>query len=153
MQVAASLPKSSNFKLVDVWLVYCIFSTFIIIVFHVIIDLLQFAEAREAVGGPVTLVSGFGGMAEKKAFPSPTKKEVGHAQTTHRFNGFPYNGVHLGWESKEEKLKGSPTVKGIEGRLKIRLTMKRMEKFGRIFVALVFLVFNAIYWLTAYTTR
>lgn len=152
MQVAASLPKSSNFKLVDVWLLFCIFSSFIIIVFHVIIDLLQFAEAREALRGPVTLVSGLGGMVEKKPLPSHTKEE-GHAQTTDRFRGFPYNGVQFGWESKEEKLKGSPTAKGIGRRFKIRLTMKSMENFGRVFVAFVFFVFNAIYWLTAYTTR
>nr|XP_027221917.1 gamma-aminobutyric acid receptor subunit beta-like [Penaeus vannamei] len=38
-QVSSSLPKTSYFKLVDVWLLFCIFSTFLVIVFHIIIDL------------------------------------------------------------------------------------------------------------------
>ncbi|XP_071516802.1 LOW QUALITY PROTEIN: uncharacterized protein [Panulirus ornatus] len=37
-QVSASLPKTSYFKMVDVWLLFCIVMSFIIIIFHAIID-------------------------------------------------------------------------------------------------------------------
>ncbi|KAK3887647.1 hypothetical protein Pcinc_008254 [Petrolisthes cinctipes] len=38
-QVSSSLPKTSYFKMVDVWLLFCIVMSFLIIIFHVIIDL------------------------------------------------------------------------------------------------------------------
>ncbi|XP_071530537.1 uncharacterized protein [Panulirus ornatus] len=37
-QVSESLPKTSYFKMVDVWLLFCIVMSFLIIIFHVIID-------------------------------------------------------------------------------------------------------------------
>ncbi|XP_064079627.1 LOW QUALITY PROTEIN: uncharacterized protein LOC135196740 [Macrobrachium nipponense] len=37
-QVSESLPKTSYFKMVDVWLLFCIGITFLIIIFHAIID-------------------------------------------------------------------------------------------------------------------
>ncbi|XP_071552922.1 uncharacterized protein [Panulirus ornatus] len=37
-QVSASLPKTSYFKMVDVWLLFCIVMSFLIIIFHVVID-------------------------------------------------------------------------------------------------------------------
>ncbi|XP_071530491.1 uncharacterized protein [Panulirus ornatus] len=37
-QVSASLPKTSYFKMVDVWLLFCIVMSFLIIIFHAIID-------------------------------------------------------------------------------------------------------------------
>lgn len=150
--MAASLPKSSDFKLVDVWLVFCIFSTFLIIVFHVIIDLLQFAEAQEALGRPGTLVPSSEQAAGENALYPQSTKELGPSHASKRFRGFPYNSVQVGWESKEKKSKDLSTVKPNRWGLRIRLTMRGMEWFGRIFVALVFVVFNVIYWLSAYTT-
>lgn len=38
-QVSASLPKTSYFKMVDIWLLFCILLIFLIIIFHTIIDL------------------------------------------------------------------------------------------------------------------
>lgn len=38
-QVSASLPKTSYFKMVDIWLLFCIILIFFIIIFHTIIDL------------------------------------------------------------------------------------------------------------------
>ena len=37
-QVSASLPKTSYFKMVDVWLIFCIGITFLTIIFHVVVD-------------------------------------------------------------------------------------------------------------------
>lgn len=143
--MATSLPKSSNFKLVDVWLLFCIFSNFLIIVFHIIIDLLQFAEAQQ-----FTMVSGLRQETEGNAF-SPTSKELGPSFVAQRFRHSPYSNARLGWLPKGNDILTS----GARGRmrLKIRLTMVGMEKFGRIFVALVFVVFNVTYWLIAYTTH
>ncbi|XP_076041999.1 uncharacterized protein LOC143025904 [Oratosquilla oratoria] len=44
-QVSASLPKTSYFKMVDIWLLFCIAIIFIIIVFHSIIDIKVNEEA------------------------------------------------------------------------------------------------------------
>ncbi|XP_076058656.1 uncharacterized protein LOC143035676 [Oratosquilla oratoria] len=38
-QVSASLPKTSYFKMVDIWLLFCIIVIFIIIIWHTIIDI------------------------------------------------------------------------------------------------------------------
>lgn len=38
-QVSSSLPKTSYFKMVDIWLLFCIIVIFFIIIFHTIIDL------------------------------------------------------------------------------------------------------------------
>ncbi|XP_047737967.1 uncharacterized protein LOC125178389 [Hyalella azteca] len=43
-QVAATLPNTSYFKMVDIWLLFCIFSTFLVIVFHVLVDRTQQAK-------------------------------------------------------------------------------------------------------------
>lgn len=37
-QVSASLPKTSYFKMVDLWLLFCIVMSFMVIIFHTIID-------------------------------------------------------------------------------------------------------------------
>ncbi|KAK3856766.1 hypothetical protein Pcinc_036931 [Petrolisthes cinctipes] len=37
-QVSASLPKTSYFKMVDIWLIFCIGITFLVILFHALID-------------------------------------------------------------------------------------------------------------------
>lgn len=36
--MSASLPKTSYFKMVDVWLIFCIGITFLTIIFHVVVD-------------------------------------------------------------------------------------------------------------------
>ncbi|MPC26187.1 Glutamate-gated chloride channel [Portunus trituberculatus] len=44
-QVSASLPKTSYFKMVDVWLIFCIGITFLTIIFHVVVDLVVHRQA------------------------------------------------------------------------------------------------------------
>ena len=39
LQVASALPNTSYFKMVDIWLLFCIFSAFLVIVFHVFVSL------------------------------------------------------------------------------------------------------------------
>ncbi|KAK8375461.1 hypothetical protein O3P69_008356 [Scylla paramamosain] len=43
-QVSASLPKTSYFKMVDLWLIFCISITFITIIFHVVVDNVMHGE-------------------------------------------------------------------------------------------------------------
>ncbi|KAG7167884.1 uncharacterized protein LOC121867842 [Homarus americanus] len=57
-QVSASLPKTSYFKMVDVWLLFCIVMSFLIIIFHTIID--------------NTLIDAIPGMTASSP-PAPTK--------------------------------------------------------------------------------
>ncbi|KAF2345820.1 Neurotransmitter-gated ion-channel transmembrane domain, partial [Trinorchestia longiramus] len=47
--VSSSLPKTSYFKMVDVWLLFCIGMIFIIIIFHAIIDR-AFPETDQLMG-------------------------------------------------------------------------------------------------------
>ncbi|KAK8394309.1 hypothetical protein O3P69_006482 [Scylla paramamosain] len=149
-QVATSLPKSSNFKLVDVWLLFCISSNFLIIVFHIIIDLLQFAEAQESGRGDVAMVSRIGQMTQSNTHTPVTKDLLRPSKAIQRFRSFPYTNTRFGWPPKGKDIL-SVAAKG-RMRPKIRLTMVGMKKFGRIFVAFVFVVFNVTYWLAAYTT-
>ena len=42
--MSASLPKTSYFKMVDLWLIFCISITFITIIFHVVVDNVMHGE-------------------------------------------------------------------------------------------------------------
>jgi len=49
-QVSASLPKTSYFKMVDIWLLFCIVVIFSIIIFHAIIDMyVDYGEVNNPV--------------------------------------------------------------------------------------------------------
>ncbi|XP_069189192.1 uncharacterized protein [Procambarus clarkii] len=37
-QVSESLPKTSYFKMVDIWLIFCIGITFLVIIYHALVD-------------------------------------------------------------------------------------------------------------------
>ncbi|XP_045582905.2 uncharacterized protein [Procambarus clarkii] len=50
-QVSSSLPKTSYFKMVDVWLLFCIVISFMIIIFHVVIDY-SLTEGGDEVSSP-----------------------------------------------------------------------------------------------------
>ena len=52
-QVSASLPKTSYFKMVDIWLLFCIITIFLIIIFHAIID--SYVEYGSPADPTVTL--------------------------------------------------------------------------------------------------
>ncbi|XP_069980101.1 uncharacterized protein [Penaeus vannamei] len=56
-QASSHLPKTSYFKMVDVWLLTCIFVIFIVIVFHVMIDrAFERAEKARSAPPPVALL-------------------------------------------------------------------------------------------------
>ncbi|XP_071514862.1 uncharacterized protein [Panulirus ornatus] len=60
-QVSASLPKTSYFKMVDIWLIFCIVVSFFIIIFHAVID----NSLGDAIPGVATAPTSF--------LPAPTK--------------------------------------------------------------------------------
>ncbi|XP_068236921.1 uncharacterized protein [Palaemon carinicauda] len=72
-QVSESLPKTSYFKMVDVWLLFCIGITFLIIIFHTIIDnviydghsLERDASAISRIAWKPILTKGNGGFSPK----------------------------------------------------------------------------------------
>nr|XP_053628087.1 uncharacterized protein LOC128685552 [Cherax quadricarinatus] len=54
-QASATLPKTSYFKMVDVWILFCIVMSFIIIIFHTIID--KLVDDTASALPPLTKVS------------------------------------------------------------------------------------------------
>ncbi|XP_045127382.1 glycine receptor subunit alpha-4-like [Portunus trituberculatus] len=63
-QVSASLPKTSYFKMVDVWLIFCIGITFLTIIFHVLVDACLYSEPKDAV--VVVSLKSFGDSTKKR---------------------------------------------------------------------------------------
>ena len=98
--------------MVDIWFLFCIFSTFAIIVFHVLIDLL--------IPGPSY------GTAEY--FQASQQTKTTKVSPCKQF-------------SFENLTKTEPNDS----------KARKLEKFGRIFIAVVFIIFNGTYWLIIYT--
>ncbi|XP_071522356.1 uncharacterized protein [Panulirus ornatus] len=152
-QVATSLPKSSNFKLVDVWLVFCMVSLFLIIGFHVVIDLLLCAENERRPGRNTVLVS------ESRL---RTRLDEDDSKTQRMQQGHPAESLlskSLCGALKSKIPKREEDVANVifhrrslgAKRSGFHVSVLGMEKFARIFVAAVFLIFNIVYWLKAYS--
>nr|XP_045622115.1 glycine receptor subunit beta-like [Procambarus clarkii] len=141
-QVASSLPKSSSFKLVDVWLLFCIFSNFLIIVFHIIIDLLlQPPENSHPTEGKIILVS------DKK---HPGGDLISHRRTFPSSSSPQSVGGRLG-NKMQPKERGHSLLTSLWRWWRPQLTVMGAEKFARYSVAAIFCIFNVCYWLMAYT--
>nr|XP_027231158.1 glycine receptor subunit alpha-2-like [Penaeus vannamei] len=67
-QVSASLPKSSYFKMVDIWLLFCIGITFLVIILHA-----SSSRIHEVSFSTVTMVEPF--RPTKSARPKQTKSD------------------------------------------------------------------------------
>ncbi|XP_047736394.1 glycine receptor subunit alpha-2 [Hyalella azteca] len=71
-QVSASLPKTSYFKMVDIWLLFCIFAIFLIIAFHAVIDnYIDYGSSINSGGHYETMVTAWTNKDEIK-----TVKEI-----------------------------------------------------------------------------
>lgn len=57
-KVSSSLPKTSYFKMVDIWLLFCIVMNFIIILVHAVVDYVYHTERSIGIN----------------SYPSPVKK-------------------------------------------------------------------------------
>lgn len=75
--MSASLPKTSYFKMVDLWLIFCIGITFLTIIFHVVVDNVMHGQSMPS--GPSVWVSS---VAKAKLGPSvPTA--MGASEASH----------------------------------------------------------------------
>ncbi|XP_047477381.1 gamma-aminobutyric acid receptor subunit pi-like [Penaeus chinensis] len=135
-QVSSSLPKTSYFKLVDVWLLFCIFSTFLIIVFHIIIDLSLHNQ------GPT--------RSTTEAETTRGRIPVQHQSTA--LNGdqsvTPFSPAPL---PSAVALKAWDMPRNTPSKARwCQMSVSDIERFARYLMAAVFLVFNIVYWLKAY---
>ncbi|XP_071526735.1 uncharacterized protein [Panulirus ornatus] len=164
-QVAASLPKTSYFKLVDIWLLFCIFSTFFIIVFHILIDAFLH-EAKKRNRLETNELSVMPPTSEKVFLPSTSKalvqsQQQPHHQHHHQDEGAPQKpaGGHRNGDVSEDMMTLEVPMNDMTCRRrrllvhrlwKLRMSVRSMEKLARMFMVVVFMVFNLVYWLIAY---
>ncbi|XP_042874326.1 glycine receptor subunit alphaZ1-like [Penaeus japonicus] len=134
-QVSSSLPKTSYFKLVDVWLLFCIFSTFLVIVFHVLIDLSLHNEdlTRRTPETKITSIT------------VPLRPPALRRGTSVAPHSRAPSSTGVALEAWKIPRKTSSKI----GRCQ-RMLLSDVERFARLFMAAVFLVFNVVYWLKAY---
>ena len=128
LQVAASLPKTSYFKRIDIWLLFCIFSTFLTIIFHILIDRIE-------------------GDSEKYNSQDHSSRNVLQQK-------IPYKGPHIrvlpvaSVGSKDNK--HSQTNRRKPRFICSIKTAKEMERYGKIIISCVIVIFNLVYWLDTF---
>ena len=120
-QVSASLPKTSYFKMVDIWLLFCIFVIFFIILFHTVIDLQVDYGDSFLKGQP---------MLRKEGIPSLTPVMTIDSK----------DGVEFTIESK-----GS-IWQYIKHWFSVILKLDNIVLISKATIFLIFLFFNLIYW-------
>ncbi|XP_076061383.1 uncharacterized protein LOC143037151 [Oratosquilla oratoria] len=140
-QVSDSLPKTSYFKMVDVWLLFCIISTFLVIIFHIIIDLIYFksvsSSSSTTSGGPM-YVAAAGEKRPVPIFAHPQRKRFlddggssisffhTHQRRRHRAEG------RRSFGDKLQFIKN--------------LSYNHLVTASRVFLIFVFTTFNLLYW-------
>lgn len=132
-QVSASLPKTSYFKMVDIWLLFCIFVIFFIIIFHTIIDLhVDYREHKSQWSA-----------SSRKAWNDPISPAGIQQLTVHSSSS---GGGTL------------PSEAALIFPKRWQLSKKNFDvhfyiKTSRITMSVLFLFFNLVYWgrLTAYS--
>ena len=127
-QVSASLPKTSYFKMVDIWLLFCILVIFIIIIFHTLIDFQvdygDFPAASQISGMP------FWKSSKKSSSPVTKIQKVD-----------PWNSVD-----------GASLSRWKNVRIFIKKTLDdiwdldSLVSLSKIIIFIIFLVFNLVYW-------
>ncbi|XP_071529468.1 uncharacterized protein [Panulirus ornatus] len=120
-QVSASLPKTSYFKMVDIWLLFCIVLIFLIILFHTVIDLhVDYSFRPWDVPHEFPQSNGNSQITTIKVHPAP-----GEASEP---------------EDSSEKRPSNWKL------LKSKLDLQVYIKASQITMFLIFMVFNLIYW-------
>nr|XP_053628974.1 uncharacterized protein LOC128686190 [Cherax quadricarinatus] len=133
-QVSASLPKTSYFKMVDVWLLFCILLNFLIIIWHTVIDLvIDYGDGFSGVSGS----SPYGDVSKTWAHPPPPKEAARHIEVT---------------QVRPMQTGGTPdSGKGKTFLSALRLPATNFDfhfyiKTSKITTSAICLVFNLIYW-------
>lgn len=136
-QVSASLPKTSYFKMVDIWLLFCIILIFFIIVFHTIIDL-KVDYSNFQMFNPHTTAPQNAPWAIRTASPEITKEENGTAviKVLPLAPGSATSGKSLG-----RKFSGY-----FQRLLRTDFGLDFYIKTSKVTMSTIFLAFNAIYW-------
>ncbi|XP_045114123.1 uncharacterized protein LOC123506251 [Portunus trituberculatus] len=116
-QVSTSLPKTSYFKMVDIWLLFCILLIFFIIIFHTIIDL--------------NLDYGDGSFTSSNPLPKISTGSIGVTRVS------PINA-----DGKEEKKDYKEMFKLAFSANDVKFYII----FSKCTIFTIFLLFNAIYW-------
>ncbi|XP_071539015.1 uncharacterized protein [Panulirus ornatus] len=60
-QASSSLPQTSYFKMVDIWLLFCVGITFLVIIFHILIDNRLFSQSNQTKVKPLPMPGLYGG--------------------------------------------------------------------------------------------
>ncbi|XP_076063488.1 uncharacterized protein LOC143038343 [Oratosquilla oratoria] len=148
-QVSDSLPKTSNFKMIDVWLLFCIMSSFVIILFHALIDHVY------TQGGLFTPELGNRAPQEVlKKLPRPTWS----AETsTPAVAGDNIGSCVRSGDKEDSGARGGGVGVGKPGR-KIRWTLGEMSNarvvsLARVVITGGLVLFNVLYWGLIYALR
>ncbi|XP_069989605.1 uncharacterized protein [Penaeus vannamei] len=124
-QTSTSLPKTSYFKMVDVWLLFSISLIFFVIVFHVLIDMAadgKLLSAASGIGSSIRVAPAEGKEARDvplKALPKPTR-------------------------GLSRWVLGGDIESHLERNRKL---CDKLYKYAMIFIPCYFLFFNVVYWL------
>lgn len=127
-QTSTSLPKTSYFKMVDVWLLFSISVIFFVIVFHVIIDMAADGKLTgDFSRNPTTVKVIPLEMNEKLSSPSfsPSSRPDPRRMMLNRL-------LSAGGNSPDERK---------------RLLSDKLFRQALIFVPSYFMLFNVIYWI------
>lgn len=136
-QVSASLPKTSYFKMVDIWLLFCIILIFFIIVFHTIIDL-KVDYSSLQIYNTHTTASHNAPWAIRTASPVATKEENGTAVIKVHPMG---PGSATSGKSYDRKFSGY-----FQRLLRTDFGLEFYIKTSKVTMSTIFLAFNVIYW-------
>lgn len=163
LQSLGLLPKTSYFKLIDIWLLFCIFLTVLIIFIHAAVDLRQHSERHSAGERPSDLEERM--LAGSLGFR--TRLTASRSRVARRIRGLslPPDVDKRRFQAWEAEALGSPPRRTRwclwcwrggwchrfwTCRRNQRMTAKGVVRLGRFVVAVLFIAFNIYYWLTAY---
>ncbi|XP_076031153.1 uncharacterized protein LOC143019399 [Oratosquilla oratoria] len=126
-QVSDSLPKTSYFKMVDVWLLFCIISTFLVIIFHAVIDIVYHNTVNPQ---------------QRITKVSPISSSSEHFRTLAGSNG--NNGS--GWSGFQKQTRSRLTQMIFNFLNLDSLNHNHLVRVSHWVLMLVFTIFNILYW-------
>ncbi|ROT81978.1 hypothetical protein C7M84_024864 [Penaeus vannamei] len=150
-QVADTLPRTSYFKLVDIWFFFSIIYTFLVIMQHTVVEYFHLYEHEiRALKKSETqkkkepdLPKGLDERSELHRFWSEAiKKTFETLQTTVRIASTTENKKETKETKEEEKKEKCPNW-----------ASKFVNKFGNIFTAVLYVVVNLVFWIVAFMQK
>ncbi|XP_042235290.1 uncharacterized protein LOC121874999 [Homarus americanus] len=133
-QVSTSLPKTSYFKMVDIWLLFCIVLIFLIIIWHTVIDL--HVEYKDGFGFGINTYTNSNKPPETWA-DSPSSGSVSNVTS---IKVRPVSSARTLDVDKKKKLLFCGKLARVEFNLQFYI------KTSKISMSVIFITFNLIYW-------